>query len=95
MKGFDIDGQGWRQRRREAAHLLEDAAQRAADAVERTARTALVGGDRALGQGVDLYRQGNRAVTARLGDNVVPTLLLAAAAGYAIAWFLHSRPRRR
>lgn len=92
VKGlFDIDERNWQRRRRDAEQVLEEAAHRAAETVERAARSARSGGDQALGRSVDFYRRGNRAVTAQLGDNVVPTLLLAAAAGYAVAWWLHSR----
>jgi uncharacterized protein YjbJ (UPF0337 family) len=72
---------------------------RAKDTVRSVAGDALdkasdIGGeyaDRAQDIGSRYYREGNRAVSRHVGDQQLAALLLAGAAGYLLAWMLHSR----
>lgn len=84
---------GWFERstHRHARHGIGEAAHAAADAVGRVTRVAHDGADRALDRSVDAYRRGNRAVTARIGGDVVPALLLSALAGFALGCLVGRR----
>jgi ElaB/YqjD/DUF883 family membrane-anchored ribosome-binding protein len=41
------------------------------------------------------YREGRRALSQRTAENPLMSLLLAAAAGYALAWMIHGQRRAR
>jgi uncharacterized protein YjbJ (UPF0337 family) len=47
--------------------------------------------ERAQDIGSRYYREGNRAVSERVGDQHLAALLVAGAAGYLLAWLLHGR----
>jgi len=80
-----------RRSRRRVENGIDEAAHVAAERLGRAAGMARDGADEAYDRGLDAYRRGNRAVTARIGDNVVPSLLLAGLVGYAVGWLLHAR----
>ncbi len=47
--------------------------------------------DDALDRGQNYYRQGSQMVQDRLGNVPLTEMLLAGAAGYLLAWLIHSR----
>lgn len=61
------------------------------DAVDQAREAAPELVDRASQVGQRYLDQGNRAVAGRVGEQQIVALLVAAAAGYALAWLFHSR----
>lgn len=64
----------------QATDMVRDAAGDASNAV-----------GHAFEAGARYYDEGNRAVERRIEDNALLTLVIATAAGYALAWFIHGR----
>ena len=46
-------------------------------------------------QAEQFYREGHRAISQRTAGNPLMSLLVAAAAGYVLAWMIHGQPRGR
>jgi ElaB/YqjD/DUF883 family membrane-anchored ribosome-binding protein len=80
---------------RAAREAADEAAARAGDYYEDASEKGREAYERARGQGAELrdmgqhyYQQGSRALVKQVEEKPVPTLLLAAAAGFAVAWLL-------
>ncbi|MBX9711484.1 MAG: CsbD family protein [Xanthobacteraceae bacterium] len=71
----------------QAKDTVKDAANDFGDAASGLARQAMDAGE-------DYYRDGSRAVAAKVREQPVGSLLLAGAAGFALALMLTRQPRR-
>lgn len=71
--------------------VAADAADQAATLREQAGEIGQRYAERAQDLGGRYYREGNRAVSQRVGDQHLAALVVAGAAGYLLAWLLHGR----